>query len=110
MSAKLYSWDEITLDKVGEFTRKVITGEKMTVVKLFINKGAKVPIHKHIHEQMSYVLKGSIKFFIKGEEMILKPENIVVIPSNVEHGAEALEDDTMLIEIFSPAREDFVKK
>ncbi|MCS6783889.1 MAG: cupin domain-containing protein [Candidatus Caldarchaeum sp.] len=91
-----------------DFRRRIVTGEKLMVAQLSISKGGKVAMHKHVHEQFTVVLEGSIKFvFETGLEFVAQKGEIVVIPSNVGHAAEAIED-TITFDIFAPPREDWL--
>ena len=106
----LHRWDEIELEKVTEmFSRKIVTGEREMVAQIYMKKGALVPAHSHETEQMSYVLQGALRFFVKGEEVIVREGEILHMPSWVEHQAEALED-TFTLDIFSPIRQDWLDK
>ena len=106
----LHRWDEIELEKVTEmFSRKIVTGEREMVAQIYMKKGALVPAHSHEAEQMSYVLQGALRFFVKGEEVIVREGEILHLPSWVEHQAEALED-TFSLDIFSPIRQDWLDK
>jgi len=109
MEAKVFNWSKIEEEITPSFSRKIIMGEKQSWQKVFIKKGQKVPLHKHPHEQISYVMKGTIKFFVNKKEYIVKEEEVLLIPSNAEHGCEALED-SIALESFSPPREDWIKK
>ena len=70
-------------------------------------KGSVVPSHKHFSEQISIILKGALKFTINGEDTVVKDREVLVIPSNVEHAAVAIED-TISLDCFSPPREDWL--
>ena len=66
----LYRWDELPLDKVTEMVaRKVIAGERQTLVQVYLKKGALVPQHAHASEQMIYVLQGALRALVDGEEL-----------------------------------------
>ena len=67
-----------------------------------------VPMHKHPHEQTSLVLQGSIRMKVGTREEVLKPMEGVVITSNVEHGAIALEPDTKILDFWYPLREEYL--
>jgi len=106
----LHRWDEIELEKVNEMlSRKIVTGEREMVTQIYMKKGTLVPTHSHESEQMSYVLQGALRFFVKGEEVIVREGEILHLPSWVEHQAEALED-TFTLDIFSPIRQDWLDK
>ncbi|WP_454244365.1 cupin domain-containing protein [Psychroflexus sp. MBR-150] len=78
-------------------------------MKAELPKGSIAAKHSHPHEQMTYVVKGRVKVRMKGEEFILSQGGIVHFPSNEEHELEAAED-TILLDIFTPVREDFIQK
>ena len=104
-----YRWSEITLEQMNPlFTRSVIHGDHLTLARVYLKKGCKVPLHHHDNEQMSNVLSGSLLFQIGGEERIVKAGEVVHIPSGVPHLAEALED-TECLDIFNPTREDWIR-
>jgi quercetin dioxygenase-like cupin family protein len=107
---RLHRWDEIELEKVTEmFSRKIVSGDREMVTQIYMKKGALVPVHSHESEQMSYVLQGSLRFVVAGEEVIVREGELLHIPSWVEHQAEALED-TFTLDIFSPIRQDWLDK
>ena len=64
--------------------------------------------HKHEHLQITYIAKGSFEFTIGGETKIVNQGDSVYMPSNVEHGVTALEDG-ILVDVFNPMRQDFLK-
>lgn len=67
-----------------------------------------MPNHQHPHEQISYILKGSVKMVSGGKSQILKAGQGAVIPSDVEHEVTALEKDSQVLDIFYPLREDYL--
>ena len=107
--ARLHRWDEITLDKVTEMiSQKIVAGEREMLAQIYLKRGALVPIHSHDSEQMTYVLQGSLKFLVDGEEIIVREGEVLHIPSDTPHQAEALED-TFELDVFSPLRQDWVR-
>ena len=97
-------WEELG----SGLKRKILGyGEHIMLVKVSFAKGAVGTIHKRIHSQTTYVLKGSFKVTIDNEQKVLKSGDGFYIPPNVDHGAVALEDG-ILIDVFSPLREDFL--
>ncbi len=102
-------WDQVETRRVSPLiNRQVIAGDGLMIVRHDFKKGAVVPIHHHVHEQISLVQTGRLRLFTADGEQELGPEGIVCIPSDVPHNAEALED-TVVLEIFTPLREDFLK-
>jgi quercetin dioxygenase-like cupin family protein len=65
--------------------------------------------HKHVHEQISYCVKGRFEYSLNGRAHLLSEGESIYVPSNVLHGAKALEAGT-LIDVFTPVREDLVKR
>jgi quercetin dioxygenase-like cupin family protein len=107
-AVRLHRWDEIALEKVTEMiSRKLVTGEREMLAQIYMKKGALVPIHKHESEQLTYVLQGSMKFLVGGEEITVREGEVLQIPSWVPHQAEALED-TFELDVFSPIRQDWL--
>ncbi|MDE3166388.1 MAG: cupin domain-containing protein [Acidobacteriota bacterium] len=105
-----YTWDkmpkEILSPTIG---RKIIAGEKAMVAQVFLAKGAIVPLHHHESEQITYILEGALEFELEGRTVVVAKGQVLRIPSNVPHKAVALED-TLDLDIFSPLREDWLKK
>ncbi len=110
-SVRLFRWDDIPLESVTEhIDRKVITGERLMIAHVLLQKGAVVPRHSHENEQITYILKGALHFWIgedESEEVVLNAGEVLHIPSNVPHKAEALED-TLDVDVFSPPRQDWL--
>jgi quercetin dioxygenase-like cupin family protein len=105
-----YRWDEIAPENVTEMiSRKLVTGEREMLAQIWLKKGAIVPMHDHVSEQMSYVLQGALRFSIGGEEFIVREGEVLCIPSAVPHQAEAL-DDTFELDLFSPIRQDWLDR
>lgn len=108
--ARLQRWDELELEKVTEMiSRKIVTGEREMLAQIYLKKGAVVPMHSHESEQITYVLQGALRFLIDGEQITVREGEVLVIPSWVEHQAEAL-DDTFELDVFSPIRQDWLDK
>ncbi len=95
---------EILNDKLW---RKLVTGEKVMVAKLWLFKDCVVPLHHHEAEQISIVFEGELKFEMEGREVIVRAGEVLVIPTNVPHSALAMED-TVGIDVFSPIRHDWL--
>lgn len=108
-----YRWDEMPQEPVTELlSRRLITSERMMLAHVYLDKGCIVPQHSHENEQITYILEGALKFWIGEngeEEVIVRAGEVLVIPSNVVHKAEALED-TLDVDIFSPPRQDWLDK
>ena len=105
-----FRWEDMDKEKVVEgIDRKIITGERAMLAQVFLEKGAMVPMHSHDNEQITYLLEGVLKFWIGEEkkELILQAGEVLHIPSNIPHQAQALED-CLDVDVFSPPRQDWL--
>jgi hypothetical protein len=99
------SW-EILNDKVK---RKIMSYEQsLMLVKVAFEAGGIGPLHQHDHVQISHVEAGVFEVEIDGVKKVLKAGDSFHIPSNMMHGAVCIEEG-VLIDVFSPMREDFVQ-
>ena len=102
-------WDEVNHEQLNPlFARRVFHGERLTLARVYMKKGCRVPLHSHENEQVSNVIEGQLRFEIAGREQIVGAGELVHIPSNVPHLAEAMED-TVCLDIFNPIREDWLR-
>ena len=115
MSAKVtfYRWEDMPKEKVSDhLDRRLITGDRMMLAHVYLKRGCIVPRHAHENEQLTYVLDGALKFWIGEDgkqELVVGPGEVLHIPSDVPHKAEALED-TLDVDVFSPPRSDWLNK
>lgn len=101
-------WSAVPEDRLIEgIKRRIVTGERVMLGRIFFPKGSKVPAHTHESEQITNVISGALLFVIDGQEIIVRSGETLTIPSNVEHSAEALEE-TDEIDTFSPIRTDWL--
>jgi quercetin dioxygenase-like cupin family protein len=108
-----YRWDSMRKERVSDMLeRRLITGERMMLAHVYLKKGCIVPKHSHENEQLTYILEGALKFWIgedESEEITVSAGEVLHIPSNVPHKAEALEE-TLDVDVFSPPRQDWLAK
>lgn len=105
----VYDWSEVPREQLNPlFERQMIHSSRLTVARLRLLKGAVVPVHAHENEQVSLIESGRLKFVLDGKEVVVAGGQTLVIPSNVPHSAEALED-TVAIDLFSPPRADWIR-
>jgi quercetin dioxygenase-like cupin family protein len=106
-----HRWNDMPRERVtDEIDRRVITGERMMLAHVYLKKGSIVPRHSHDNEQLTYILEGALRFKLgpEGSEVIVvRAGEVLVIPSNVLHEAEALED-TLDVDVFCPPRQDWL--
>jgi quercetin dioxygenase-like cupin family protein len=77
---------------------------------VYLKKGCIVPKHQHHNEQITYILEGALKFWLgedQKETVIVSAGEVLHIPGNLPHQAEALED-TLDVDVFSPPRQDWL--
>ena len=90
------NWDDVELETVNpNMQRRIVTGEKMTVARIYLKDGFLVPLHSHENEQITQVISGRMRFAFgddRTEVMELGPGDVVVIPSNLPHEALAIVD------------------
>lgn len=104
-----YEWSQIEKEQMNpSFARRVIHGETMTIARLELKKGCTVPEHRHHNEQISMVEQGSLRFFVGGQEQIVRTGEVLRIPPHVPHSVEVLEDSAV-VDLFSPRREDWIR-
>ena len=89
----------------GVFVHAVST-ESMTVAHVHLKKGAVVPKHSHVHEQIVNVVEGALELTVEGEEFIVTPGKVLVLEPSIPHSARAL-TDCLVLDVFHPVREDF---
>lgn len=89
-------------------TRRILArGGKIMGVEVTFQKGAVGEAHRHPHEQMSYILSGAFQYEADGQTYYLKQGDSYYVAPEVLHGATALED-SVILDIFTPQREDFL--
>jgi quercetin dioxygenase-like cupin family protein len=103
------AWDDIPKEELSPtILRRIVNGEKVMIAIVDLKKGAVVPMHSHDSEQITYVISGWLRFTMEDGSVIdVKGGDTLVIPSNVGHAAEALED-TVDLDAFSPIRQDWL--
>lgn len=106
----IFNYDSIvpTYPEPGITRRLIARGGQIMAVHVTFEKGAVGAIHKHVHEQVSYIVSGSFEYYADGQKYILKAGDSYFVPENQEHGAVALED-SVILDVFTPQREDFLK-
>ena len=97
------------LEKLGiSPLARIMSGEKIMVISVKAPKGIPALMHRHEAEQIVILFKGKMKCIMEGvQPRIIGPGEIWVIPSNVPHGGEMLED-TEFLEICAPPRLDML--
>ena len=106
-----FTWDEMPKEKVTDtIDRRLVSGERLMLAPVYLEQGAVVPMHQHENEQLTYVLEAGLRFWIESEDaepIDVTAGQVLTIPSNVPHKAQALED-TLDVDVFSPPRQDWL--
>ncbi|MEQ9563537.1 MAG: cupin domain-containing protein [Woeseiaceae bacterium] len=112
-SVQTISWDQVELETVNPcMQRRIVTGERLTVARIYFKDGFLVPMHSHEQEQVTQVISGTMRFTIgedRGRTVDLGPGDVIVIPSNVPHEALCI-GDVEEMDTWSPRRDDWLNK
>jgi quercetin dioxygenase-like cupin family protein len=103
-------WHTIPLEDLNPLLqRQFVVGQGIMLARVLLKKGCIVPLHSHHNEQLTYIVEGALKFYIDGKEITVHAGEVLCIPSNMPHKAEALED-TVDLDVFTPPRADWINK
>ena len=106
---QVFRWQDEPVEQLGErIGRQMLHSATMTVARIELRSGALVPRHAHPNEQVANVQSGRLRFVVGEEEATVGAGESVVIPPNVPHEVEALEDSVVL-DLFSPVRDDWIR-
>jgi quercetin dioxygenase-like cupin family protein len=110
-SATRYRWEELPKEMLKpDLGRRLISTERLMLAHVYLDKGCIVPQHSHENEQLTYILEGKLRFWLgeDGSEVVdVGAGEVLHLPSNLPHKAEALED-TLDVDIFCPPRADWL--
>lgn len=111
MSTPFVTTSEAKWETVGQGVRRQILGHgpDLMMVRVEFEPGAIGALHQHPHRQVTYVARGSFEAEVNGEKRKLAAGDCFYVATELVHGVVALEEGT-LIDVFTPAREDFLKK
>jgi quercetin dioxygenase-like cupin family protein len=105
----LYDFSKIPVEQMGAgITRQTIHNAQSTLAKWVFAKGAVVPLHHHANEQITWITSGSVEVFSQGKRFVVSAGQVIVFPANVPHEFHSLEDGTVDVDIFTPARQDWI--
>ena len=111
LGATHYRWEDVPKEDVSQgFARRLISGERLMLTHVYLDKGFVVPRHSHENEQLTWILEGVLRFWLgedESEVVDVAAGEVLHLPSNLPHKAEALED-TLDVDIFSPPRQDWL--
>ena len=84
-------------------------GENIMLSYLEMDEGAVVPLHQHPHEQAGMLLKGRMELTIGDETRVVEAGSLFIIPPNTPHRAVAVDGPAVVLDVFSPVREDYAE-
>jgi quercetin dioxygenase-like cupin family protein len=103
------NWKGIPAERIADgIERQMVWGERVMVCRLRIAPRTVTAVHSHPHEQITIVEAGRAVFTVSGTERIVSAGDVLHFPSACEHGATMLDEEVVLVDIFSPVREDFL--
>lgn len=102
-------WATLPIEQLADgIARQMVWGERVMVCRLMFQPHVVTPVHSHPHEQITIVERGRVDFTIDGQTRTAAAGDILHFPSGIPHGATMLEEEVVLIDIFSPIREEFL--
>lgn len=103
---------QIEFDKLEPGLERRILGytDQMMMTEVKFAKGVVGVLHHHPHRQAAYVASGSFEVTINGEKQVIVKGDGYIVEPDIVHGVLALEDNSILIDFFTPMREDFLSK
>ena len=111
VSATHYRWEDLPKEPLKpDLHRRLISGERMMLAHVYLDRGAIVPKHEHDNEQLTYILEGCLRFALgdDGAQVVeVRAGEVLHIPSGLPHEAVALED-TLDVDVFAPPRQDWL--
>ena len=103
-------WNQVTREELNpKIAREMVVGEQIMLARVLMKKGAHVPLHHHVNEQVTYILEGALKLAVDGKEIVVNAGEVLCIPPDMPHEAWALED-TVDLDVFNPPRQDWLNK
>jgi quercetin dioxygenase-like cupin family protein len=106
---KIHKWGSIPAEQLSAtITRQAIHAANITVARIHLVKGAVVPEHRHVSEQITFLQQGKLRFTLDGEVCVLEAGEMLEIPPNVPHSVEVIEE-SVAVDVFAPLREDWMR-
>ncbi len=102
-------WASVPIEQLEEgIERQMVVGEKMMICRLRFAPRIVTPVHDHPHEQMTLVERGRVLFTIGDQQHVAQAGDVLHFPPGAWHGATMLDEEVILVDIFTPIREDFL--
>ena len=108
-STQHVNWATIPVEMLEEgVERQLVVGDDLMLCRLRFAPNVVTAAHDHPHEQITMVERGRVRFTIGREERLAQAGDVLHFPSGCWHGATMLDEEVVLIDIFTPVREDFL--
>ena len=109
-SALVTDWTKVPIEQIADgIKRQMVIGENVMVCRFTFDPFVVAAVHSHPHEQVTLVVSGKVRFTIDDMVVIAAPGDVLHFPPHNRHGATMLDEEVVLIDIFSPIREDFLE-
>jgi quercetin dioxygenase-like cupin family protein len=103
------TWTDIPVEQLADgIERQMIWGDRLMVCRLRLAPRTVTAVHSHPHDQITLVERGRVDFFVDGRRRTAAAGDVLVFPPNIQHGATMLDEEVVLVDIFSPLREEFL--
>lgn len=105
-----WHWTASPAERIADgIDRQMLWGDRVMICRLFFAAGVVTPVHSHPHEQMTLVERGTVRFHVAGADHVASAGDVLLFPAGIEHGATILDQPAVLLDIFSPPREEFLR-
>ena len=105
------NWATVPVEMLEEgIERQLVVGDDLMLCRLRFAPNVVTAAHDHPHEQITMVERGRVRFTIGREERVAQAGDVLHFPSGCWHGATMLDEEVVLIDIFTPVREDFLTR
>jgi quercetin dioxygenase-like cupin family protein len=91
------------------FTMQSVTGGKLMANWVTIEPHREMPRHQHPHEQLGIMLEGAMELTLGDETRIIRAGDAYTIPPNLPHHARTLDEGCVVLDVFTPPREDYAR-
>ena len=103
------AWSAVPVHRLGAgIERQIVTGQQLMACRMRFAPHVVAARHRHPHEQVTLVMQGRVRFTIEGTDRLASAGDVLHFPSNIEHGATMLDEEVVLVDVFTPVREDFL--
>ncbi len=105
-----HRWADLEPEQMNPLvTRQFVSGTNIMLARIALKKGARVPRHSHMNEQLSHVVEGVLRFLLEDKEVTVRAGEMLCIPPHAPHEVIALED-AVAFDIFNPPRQDWIDR